>query len=130
MTVEHRAAAGLTDIEIDLADDGHGPALRLRQAAPVYSAPEPETPEERIVHALVDAETPLLQRQFRERAATRPATVASPLQKLIRENRVERPPGGGYRLAGEDARTSSRLAAGNGKHRRDPLPQTVTASNP
>ena len=29
MTVEHRAAPGLNDIEIELADDGQGPALRL-----------------------------------------------------------------------------------------------------
>ena len=31
MTVEHRAAPGLNDIEIELADDGKGPTLCLRQ---------------------------------------------------------------------------------------------------
>ena len=31
MTVEHRAAAGLNDIELELADDAQGAALRLRQ---------------------------------------------------------------------------------------------------
>ena len=30
MTVEHRAAPGLNDIELELADDGQGTALRLR----------------------------------------------------------------------------------------------------
>ncbi len=41
MTVEHRAAPGLNDIEIELADNGEGPALRLRRTVP--AAPEPET---------------------------------------------------------------------------------------
>ena len=58
MTVEHRAAPGLNDIEIELADDGRGPALRLRQAVADEAAPEPETAEQRIVRALADADTP------------------------------------------------------------------------
>ena len=37
MTVEHRAAPGLNDIEIELADDGEGPALRLRRQVGVAS---------------------------------------------------------------------------------------------
>ena len=118
MTVEHRAAPGLNDIEVELADHGQGLALRLCRAVPAEAAPEPETPEQRIVQALADAETPLSQRQIRERAATRPATVGAALEKLIREHRVECAPGGGYRLAGA------------GKHRQDLLPKTVTASNP
>ena len=52
MTVEHRAAPGLNDIEVELADHGQGPALRLRRAGPAEAAPEPETPEQRIVQAL------------------------------------------------------------------------------
>ena len=90
MTVEHRAAAGLNDIEIELADDGQGPALRFRRAVPDEAVPEPETPEQRIVQVLADAEGPLSQRQIQEQAATRPATVAGALQKLVREHRVER----------------------------------------
>ena len=102
MTVEHRAAPGLNDIEIELADDGPGPALRLRRAVPNQAPPKPETPEQRIVQVLMDAEEPLSQRQIRERAATRPATVTSALQKLVREHRVEHTAGGGYRLAGDE----------------------------
>ena len=118
MTVEHRAAPGLNDIEIELADDGEGPALRLRRPLPAEAAPEPETPEQRIVQALAEAATPLSQRQIRERAATRPATVAEALHKLIREGRVERVPEGGYRIA----------AAGpvNGGGCRVALPKTVS----
>ena len=112
MTVEHRAAASLNDIEIELADNGEGPALRLRQEAP--DDIEPETPERRILQVIADAEGPLSQRQIRQRAATRPATVTDALHKLIGEQRVERVPKGGYRIAGS----------------RDALPETVTAPNP
>jgi len=126
MTVEHRAAPGLNDIEIELADDGQGPALRLRQAVAAESAPEPETPGQRIVQALAEAETPLSQRQIRDRAATRPATVAETLHTLIREGRVERAPQGGYRLAGRPVDPPAAPIGGNG----EALPNTVTASNP
>ena len=102
LTVEHRAAPGLNDIEIELADNGQGPALCLRRAVPNQAPPEPETAEQRIVQVLADADEPLSQRQIRERAATRPATVTSALQKLVREHRVEHTPGGGYRLASDE----------------------------
>ena len=42
MTVEHRAAPGLNDIEIELADDGEGLALRPRRTMPREAAPERE----------------------------------------------------------------------------------------
>ena len=111
MTVEHRAAPGLDNIEIELADDGKGPALRLRQETP--GDVEPETPERRILQVIADAEGPLSQRQIRQRAATRPATVSGALHKLIDEQRIERASKGGYRIAGGQA-----------------LPETVTSSNP
>ena len=91
---------------------------------PAEAALEPETPEQRIVQALADAETPLSQRQIRERAATRATTVTDTLQTLIRERRVERAPGGGYRLAGAGkART---MTAVDGKNPRDPFPESVS----
>ena len=113
---------GKSFLALELADDGEGPALRLRRPAPAEAPPEPETPERRILQALANADAPLSQRQIRERAATRPATVAEALHKLIREGRVERVPEGGYRIA----------AAGpvNGGGCREPLPKTVTAPNP
>jgi len=131
MTVEHRAAPGLNDIEIELADDGEGLALRLRRPLPAEAAPEPETPEQRIVQTLAEAATPLSQRQIRERAATRPATVAEALRTLIRDGRVERVPEGGYRIADAGAEdTTAPAAAVNRRGRRQALPKTVTASNP
>ncbi len=100
MTVEHRAAAGLNDIEIELADDGKGLALRPRRQVPDQAPPEPESPEQRIVQALAEAEAPLSQSEIRKRAGARNATVTTALQELVREGRVERGPGGRYRFLG------------------------------
>ena len=120
MTVEHRAAPGLSDMQIELADDGGGPALRLRQADAARDGARTDTPERRILQALAEADAPLSQRQIRARAATRPKTVADALGRLVSENRVERASEGGYRLAGD-------VDAGNPRR---PLPKTVTAPNP
>ena len=98
MTVEHRAAPDLADIELELADDGQGAALRLREAPAAEAIPESETPQQRIVQVLSDAESPLSQRQIRERAATRHSTVATLLATLVREGRVEHHAAGGYRI--------------------------------
>ena len=100
MTVEHRAATGLNDIEVELADDGQGPALRLRRQAPDEAAPEPESAGQRIVQMLAAAETPLLQSEIRKRAGARNATVTAALHALVREERIERGPGGRYRVLG------------------------------
>ena len=107
--------------------DRHGRAAPFRRNDELLNL-QPETPEQRIVQALADAETPLSQRQIRERAATRATTVAKTLQTLIRERRVERAPGGGYRLAG--AGKESTVTAVDGKNPRDPFPETVSGSNP
>ena len=126
MTVEHRAAPGLNDIQIELADDADGPALRLRHAEAAQDAPRPDTPEQRILQALAKANAPLSQRQIRERAATRPKTVAEALSTLVRENRVERASEGGYRLAAGPTETDDV----NDRSPGHPLPNTVTAPTP
>jgi len=133
MTVEHRDARGLNDIELDLVDDGHGPAFHARQEPPPEDARSeaPADAAQRILQAIENAKCPLSQRQIREQAATRPATVAETLQKLIHEGRVERVSEGGYRIAAAGAgRAMATAAAVNGKGRRQALPKTVTASNP
>ena len=108
MTVEHRAAAGLNDIEIELADDGKGPALRLRQVDAADAAPRPETPERRILQALAEADAPLSQRQIRERAATRHHTVGAIVQTLLREGRIHRCFSVARRLVGQARRIAVR----------------------
>ena len=47
---------------------------------------------------LADAESPLSQRQIRERAATRHTTVGTLLAKLVREGHVEHHAAGGYKI--------------------------------
>ena len=119
MTVEHRAAPGLNDIEIELADDGHGPALRLRRQVPDKAVAEHPTAEQRIVEVLADAEKPLSQAQIRKRAAARNATVSATLQELIRKGRVERAPKACYRLTGtavHNAATPQAVIGANGQH--------------
>ena len=130
MTVEHRAAPGLNDIEIELADDGRGPALRLRQAVTAETVAQPENPEQRVVEILGEAETPLPQRQIRERAALRAATVAAAVRTLCREGRVERAPQGGYRLAGQHAEPPAASTDGSAGQHREALPKAVSRTNP
>ncbi len=117
MTVEHRAAPGLNDLEIELADHGKGPALRQLDTA--EADPQPETPERRILQALAEAEAPLSQRQIRERAATRHKTVADALQKLLREGRIRQDAEGRYSLV---ARRSEKTAANGSRHPNDRFP--------
>ena len=113
MTVEHRAAPGLNDIEIELADDGKGPALRLRQVETADAAPQPETPERRILQALAEAEAPLSQRQIRERAATRHKTVGAILKKLVREGRIRHDTEGRYSLVASQPEKAAPAAHGS-----------------
>ncbi len=101
MTVEHRAAPGLADIPIELADVGHGAALRLYQPADI--PPERETPRQRIMQILADAGTPLSQTQIRQRAAARNATVSTTLHTLMADGRIERTSGSCWRLVNDDA---------------------------
>ena len=58
MSAEHRAAPGLNDVEIELADDGEGPALRLRRTVPDQAPPQSQSAEQRIVQVLAKAGSP------------------------------------------------------------------------
>ena len=111
MTVEHRDAAGLDDLEIELADDGARPALRLRQTPRTEPAAHPDTPERRILQVLANAEAPLLQSEIRKRAGARNATVTAALHELVRQARVERGPRGRYRFLGPVANETAIPAA-------------------
>ncbi len=116
MTVEHRAAPGLDDMEIELADHGKGPALRLRQVDTADAAPQPETPERRILQALAETDAPLSQRQIRDSAATRHKTVGAVLRKLVREGRIRHDAEGRYSLVAGQAEKASSLAADGSPH--------------
>ena len=123
MTVEHRAAPGLNDIEIELADDGHGLAFRLREETPDDEGRQPDTAERRILRVIADAEGPLSQSQIRQRAAARNATVTAALRELVREGRIERAPGGRYRFVGAASNeTVPPAAVVNGEAKRAAFP--------
>ena len=114
MTVEHRAARGLEDIEIELTEkDGEEPCFRLRQPPPAGTAPRPETPERRVLKALAEAHTPLSQRQVRERAATRHKTVSAILKKLVGERRVRHDAEGRYSLVASQSEKAAPAANGS-----------------
>ena len=123
MTVEHRAARGLDDIEIELGEDGEEPSFRLRQPPSAGAAPQTETPERRILNALAEANTPLSQRQIRERAATRNKTVGAVLQRLVREGRIRHDAEGRYSLAASQSENAAPAANASGPHiARFPVP--------
>ena len=72
--------------------------MRLRHDTGHDDALNTETPEQRIIQVLADAQHPLSQRQIRQRAATRHITVGTILAKLVRERRVEHDTEGRYRI--------------------------------
>ena len=115
MTVEHRAARGLDDIEIELKEDGDRdePSFRLRQPPPAGGALQPETPERRVLKALAEAQAPLSQRQIRERAATRHKTVGAVLQRLVGAGRIRHDAEGRYSLVASQSEKAAPAANGS-----------------
>ena len=96
MTVEHRAAAGLNDIEIEFDHDSKGLALRLRQVETPDAAPRPETPAaanppgaRRRARAPLAAPAP---RTRRNPARNRRRDVAKPPPRRTRRARRRRIP--------------------------------------
>ena len=76
------------------------------------------TAEHRILLTLAAADTLLSQRRVRERADTRHQIVGTNQARLLREGRVQRDAGGGYRIGG--ATTTQRPAASGGDRPDDP----------
>ena len=97
MTVEHRAAAGIGDIEIELADDANGPALRLVTQTP---GQDPAPPLEKgVIQAIGEAGQPLSRAEIRAAARARNATVVDAIDKLARQGAIVPVPKGRWRLA-------------------------------
>jgi hypothetical protein len=99
LAIEHRAAPSADRLQLALRADTPALALEvvdvpieLRQA----SASQPSSIE-RIEHILGNAADPMSQRQLRDAARMRAATVAEVLAKLVVEGRVTKS-GEGYRL--------------------------------
>jgi hypothetical protein len=96
LTAEHRGAAGLDPIPVQLRATGPALALSAQPDAslsPAAPAP-PLLPEQRVLQALQQVNHPLSVRQLRERCRLRTATVCAVLKELCQRGQICRQPGG------------------------------------
>jgi hypothetical protein len=88
LSIEHRAAASSSGLELALAERGGGLTLHVRDAAGPPAAEGPRSPAERILDALSDASTPLTRRELRETCRLRNATFVDTLAALQADGRI------------------------------------------
>jgi hypothetical protein len=94
LAIEHRAAASVEGLSISLHADGDALSLRVLDASvPVAAGPAPASPLERIERILADATMPLTQREIRDLAKIRAASVGDALAALVTDGRVVRTDG-------------------------------------
>lgn len=90
LTVEHRAAACASGLRLALSDDCDALALRVVDTAAVTPTTPLLLPVERVERILAEASTPMTQRQIRDLAKIRAATVGDALTALVTDGRVTR----------------------------------------
>lgn len=99
LTIEHRAAASIDGLSLSLQADGDALSLRVVDAAvPAAAVPSSASPLERVAKILADATTPLTQREIRDLAKIRAASVGDALTALVTDGRILRTDGR-YELA-------------------------------
>ena len=99
LAIEHRAAASVDGLSISLHADGDALSLRVVDAAvPAAAGPASTSPLERVERILADATTPLTQREIRDLAKIRAASVGDALTALVTDGRIVRTDGR-YELA-------------------------------
>jgi hypothetical protein len=99
LAIEHRAAASVDGISLALHAEGDALALRVVDtAAPEANTPAPVSPRERVERILTDATAPLTQREVRDLAKIRAATVSDALAALVTDGQAIRTDGR-YELA-------------------------------
>ncbi len=99
LTIEHRAAASVDGLSLSLHADGDALSLRVVDAAvPAAAVPSSASPVERVAKILADATTPLTQREIRDLAKIRAASVGDALTALVTDGRIVRTDGR-YELA-------------------------------
>ncbi len=99
LTIEHRAAASVDGLSLSLHADGDALSLRVVDAAvPAAVGPTSASPLERVAKILADATTPLTQREIRDLAKIRAASVGDALTALVTDGRILRTDGR-YELA-------------------------------
>jgi hypothetical protein len=98
MAVEHRAAAPIEALALELRAEADALALRIVEDAVVDVAPEPPSAHERIEAALADIDQPISRRALRAACRMRMATLCEALNELVDAGRVV-DSDGRYRLA-------------------------------
>jgi hypothetical protein len=89
LTIEHRAAPSADGVDLTLHADGDALALRVRDRA-IAAPPTSPTAVDRVERILLEATEPLNQREIRERAKMRAATVSDALATLVTHGRIAR----------------------------------------
>lgn len=92
LTVEHRAAASLEPIPVQLTADPAALALTVTHPATPLD-PNPSNvigPRQRVLEVLADADQPLSVQQVRRRCRLRAATVCEALQELCAQGQLQR----------------------------------------
>jgi hypothetical protein len=91
LTVEHRAAASSSGLRILLAANGDALALRVSDTATTPGPIEPAlSTNDRILAILAGAAAPMTQREIRDLAKVRAATIGDALALLVTDGRVSR----------------------------------------
>ncbi len=98
LSVEHRAAAGINELELQLRGDSASLALRIADARAEIETPMPDRPlPERVIEVLASAREPLVLGQLRTACRVRKATMCEVLAELMRRGEIRRN-GRGYEL--------------------------------
>jgi len=88
LSIEHRAAASSSGLELALAERTGGLTLHVREDASPAAVEGPRSPAERILDALADAAAPLTRRELRDSCRLRNATLVDTLASLQADGRV------------------------------------------
>ena len=88
MSIEHRAAASSTGLELALGERTGGLTLHVRDDANPSTDPGPRSPTERVLDALANATAPLTRRELRDTCRLRNATLVDTLAALQADGRV------------------------------------------
>lgn len=89
LTVEHRAAPAIGDVDLALHTSGAATALCIVDAPADDGPVATRTPRERIIDALDDTEEPLDVRALRAACRMRTTTLCDTLKSLVREGTVK-----------------------------------------
>jgi hypothetical protein len=90
LTIEHRAAPSADGIHIALRAEGDALALGVVDSAAPEPTPPPTPAIQRVESILADATSPMTQREIRDHAKIRAATVGDVLAALVTDGRVSR----------------------------------------